>query len=204
MSKRKLTVDDKKSALLDYFHETKEVFQLKELEKMAPRTTGIAQQGIKDILQKLLDDGLVDTSKIGSSVFYWSYPSRTKNEKIGKLEALQKQVSDLQDQIEFSKQELAARSMMDNNPDTIEMEQKNEQLKVKHQTLLEELGHYDENDMPENWENMRQDVKSLYDAANRWTDNIFCVKSWCKKKLNCEDSLLNKQFRIPGDFDYIE
>lgn len=204
MSKRKLTVDDKKSALLDYFHETREVFQLKELEKRASRSTGIAQQGIKDILQKLLDDGLVDTCKIGSSVFYWSYPSRTKNEKLGKLEAFQKQLNDLDGHIEICNQELKTRAMVDQNPETMEMEQKIVQLKVKHQRLLEELGNYDENDLPENWGKMRDDIKGLHDAANRWTDNVFSIKSWCKKKLNCEDSMLDKQFRIPGDFDYLE
>lgn len=204
MSKRKLTVDDKKSALLDYFHETREVFQLKELEKSAPRTTGIAQQGIKDILQKLLDDGLVDTCKIGSSVFYWSYPGRAKNEKMGKLEAFQKQLNDLEGQIEICNQELKARAMVVQNPETIEMEQKIEQLKVRHRNLLEELGDYDENDSPESWEKMRDDAKNLHDAANRWTDNVFSIKSWCKKKLNCEDSMLDKQFGIPGDFDYLE
>lgn len=204
MSKRKLTVDDKKSVLLDYFHETREVFQLKELEKRASRSTGIAQQGIKDILQKLLDDGLVDTCKIGSSVFYWSYPSRTKNEKLGKLEAFQKQLNDLDGHIEICNQELKARVMVDQNPETMEMEQKIVQLKVKHQRLLEELGNYDENDLPENWGKMRDDIKGLHDAANRWTDNVFSIKSWCKKKLNCEDSMLDKQFRIPGDFDYLE
>lgn len=204
MSKRKLTVDDKKSALLDYFYETREVFQLKELEKAAPRTTGIAQQGIKDILQKLLDDGLVDTCKIGSSLFYWSYPDKAKNEKIAKLEGLQKQLNDLESLTEMTKQELAARTSVDNDPESIQLEQENAQLNTKLHTLVAELGDYNENDTPENWEKMRDDVKKLHEAANRWTDNVFTIKSWCKKKLNCEDSLLDKQFRIPEDFDYVE
>ena len=62
------------------------------------------------------------------------------------------------------------------------------------------------------------------DAANRWTgwqlkphssdtpihvytcviaDNVFAVKSWCKNKFGFEDSVINKQFDIPEDFDYI-
>lgn len=46
--------------------------------------------------------------------------------------------------------------------------------------------------------------QKLHEAANRWTDNVFSTKSWCKKKLNCEDSVLDKQFGIPSDFDYLE
>lgn len=202
MSKRKLSLDDKKSALLDYFHETGEVFQLKELEKTAPRSTGIAAQVIKDILQKLLDDGLVDTCKIGSSVIYWSFSDRAKTEKLSKLETLQKQLIDLENQIESCKTQKCAAA--DTDPDTIDMESKIEELKVKHQTLLEELGEYDENDSPDNWEKMQEDTKSLHDAANRWTDNIFSIKSWCKNKFHFEESVINKQFRIPSDFDYIE
>ena len=40
-------------------------------------------------------------------------------------------------------------------------------------------------------------------SVNRWTDNIFSVKTWCKDKFYMEDSLLNKQFGIPEDLDYL-
>jgi len=41
------------------------------------------------------------------------------------------------------------------------------------------------------------------EAVNRWTDNVFAIKSWCKNKFSMEDSMLNKNFGIPQDFDYI-
>lgn len=46
--------------------------------------------------------------------------------------------------------------------------------------------------------------QKLKDAANRWIDNIFATKSWCKKKFFIEDNVLNKQFGIPEDLDYLE
>lgn len=36
------------------------------------------------------------------------------------------------------------------------------------------------------------------------TDNIFAVKSWCKKKFYMEDSEINKNLGIPSNFDYYE
>lgn len=42
------------------------------------------------------------------------------------------------------------------------------------------------------------------EAGNRWTDNIYSVKSWCKKKFFIEDSVIDKQFGIPEDLDYLE
>lgn len=37
---------------------------------------GIVSQSIKEVLQSLVDDGLVQADKIGSSNFFWSFPSQ--------------------------------------------------------------------------------------------------------------------------------
>ena len=71
--------------------------------------------------------------------------------------------------------------------------------------------------------NTGEQTRIAVDATNRWTgkhsrsisaslyntlhavnaDNVFSVKSWCKNKFGLEDSAIDKQFGIPGDFDYI-
>lgn len=40
-------------------------------------------------------------------------------------------------------------------------------------------------------------------ASFLFSDNIFGIKSWAKNKFFVEESLLNKQFSIPEDLDYI-
>lgn len=35
----------------------------------------IVQQSVKEVVQGLIDDGLVNSDKIGPSNYYWSYPS---------------------------------------------------------------------------------------------------------------------------------
>lgn len=45
-----------------------------ELEKIAPKEKGIIMQSVKEVVQSLVDDSLVDTDKIGTSVYFWSYP----------------------------------------------------------------------------------------------------------------------------------
>lgn len=47
---------------------------MQELEKIAPKEKGIISQSVKDVIQNLVDDGLVDTDKIGTSVYFWAYP----------------------------------------------------------------------------------------------------------------------------------
>lgn len=46
----------------------------KELERIAPKEKGIIANSVKDVIQKLVEDGLVDTDKIGNSIYFWAFP----------------------------------------------------------------------------------------------------------------------------------
>ncbi len=46
-------------------------------------------------------------------------------------------------------------------------------------------------------------LQTTVTAVNRWTDNIFNIKSWCKNKFSMEESALDKNFGIPADMDYL-
>ena len=71
---------------MEIFYERKEIFQLKELEKLGPKEKGVTAQSVKDIVQSLVDDGKVDTDKIGTSVYFWAFPSKAMNQCKQKLE----------------------------------------------------------------------------------------------------------------------
>ena len=92
--KRGLSLEVKRKAMLEIFYEKKEFFQLKDLEKIAPKEKGIVVQSVKDVLQSLVDDCMVDTDKIGTSVYYWSFPSKTASIRKQKLELLQKKIEE--------------------------------------------------------------------------------------------------------------
>lgn len=75
MSKKKaLSADEKRTKMLEIFHETQDVFQLKDLEKIAPKEKGVVQQSVKGVVLELADDGLIDSEKIGTSTYYWAFP----------------------------------------------------------------------------------------------------------------------------------
>lgn len=58
-----------------------------------PSTTqGVVSQVIKDVNQSLVDDGLVNTDKIGSSNFYWSFPAAEGIKAQKNLEMIRQQV----------------------------------------------------------------------------------------------------------------
>ncbi|ORY91502.1 Mnd1 family-domain-containing protein [Leucosporidium creatinivorum] len=87
-SKKGLSLEEKRTRLLDLFKETKEFYKLQELEKLAPKTKGITAMSVKEVLQGLVDDGLVKSklvfvsarfrshrSLVPPSSLYWHFPS---------------------------------------------------------------------------------------------------------------------------------
>ena len=75
--------------MMEIFYEKKDFFQLKELEKIAPKEKGIIAQSVKDVVQSLVDDGMVDSDKIGTSVYFWAFPSKAVNNRRQKLSYLE-------------------------------------------------------------------------------------------------------------------
>uniref|UniRef100_A0A8C7E9C2 Meiotic nuclear divisions 1 n=1 Tax=Nothoprocta perdicaria TaxID=30464 RepID=A0A8C7E9C2_NOTPE len=81
--------EEKRARMMEIFFETKDVFQLKDIEKIAPKEKGITSMSVKEILQSLVDDGMVDTDRIGTSNYFWAFPSKALHARKRKLEELQ-------------------------------------------------------------------------------------------------------------------
>ena len=74
MGKKGISWDEKRKRILDIYYEKKEVFNLKEIEKLGVKK-GVIIQAIKDVNQSLIDDNLVEQDKIGIGSFFWALPS---------------------------------------------------------------------------------------------------------------------------------
>uniref|UniRef100_A0A4W2H4H1 Tripartite motif containing 2 n=1 Tax=Bos indicus x Bos taurus TaxID=30522 RepID=A0A4W2H4H1_BOBOX len=182
----------------------KDVFQLKDMEKIAPKEKGITAMSVKEVLQSLVDDGMVDCERIGTSNYYWAFPSKALHARKRKLEVLDSQLSEgnqkyanLQKSIEKAKvgrHETEERTML--AKELSSLRDQREQLKA-------EVEKYRECD-PQVVEEIRQANQVAKEAANRWTDNIFAIKSWAKRKFGFEENKIDKNFGIPEDFDYID
>ena len=85
-NKKCLSLEDKWKRMMEIFYELKDVFLLKDMEKIAPKSKGITPMSVKDVLTSLVDDGLVDTDKIGTSVYFWAFPSKASQARKRKLE----------------------------------------------------------------------------------------------------------------------
>nr|XP_015102467.2 meiotic nuclear division protein 1 homolog [Vicugna pacos] len=202
--KKGLSAEEKRARMMEIFFETKDVFQLKDMEKIAPKEKGITAMSVKEVLQSLVDDGMVDCERIGTSNYYWAFPSKALHARKRKLEALESQLSEgnqkhanLQKSIEKAKigrHETEERTML--TKELSSLRDQREQLKA-------EVEKYRECD-PQVVEEIRQANILAKEAANRWTDNIFAIKSWAKRKFGFEENKIDKNFGIPEDFDYID
>ncbi|GMF42827.1 unnamed protein product [[Candida] boidinii] len=61
-----LSLEDKNKKLLDWFEKKHDVHSIKEVEVKASKETGISSMQIKDILQNLIDENLINSEKCGT------------------------------------------------------------------------------------------------------------------------------------------
>lgn len=202
--KRGVSAEEKRSRMLELFYEKKDVFQLKELEKIAPKEKGIVAQSVKDVVQALVDDGLVDTEKVGTSVYFWAFPSKAVNNRKRKINELNNKVNEAGKKAKKLEEQVT--EAQSGREDSDERNDLLKDLAEKKQTLTDlksKIEKYKDCD-PEVLEQVKKEIVLYRESANRWTDNIFAIKSWCKNKFFIEEATLNKQFEIPEDLDYIE
>ncbi|KAI9473719.1 MAG: meiotic nuclear division protein 1 [Benjaminiella poitrasii] len=202
MSRKGLSLDEKRKRIEHIFHETGEFYQLKDIEKIGSKK-GVVLQSIKDVLMSLVDDGLVMTDKIGTSNYFWSYPSAAIETKRNKLSDLSERVDK-----ETERKEQLERSIEEAREDREETEER-EQLLVElkeHQKLSKELKaelqKYKDND-PALYEAKEIAIKVAKEAVNRWTENIWEVESYCVNKFGMERKVFDQTFDIDDNFDTI-
>ncbi|KAJ7565272.1 hypothetical protein O6H91_02G054600 [Diphasiastrum complanatum] len=204
--KRGLSLQEKREQILQIFYESQDFFLLRELEKLGPRK-GVISQTVKDVVQSLVDDDLVFKDKIGTSVYFWSLPSRAGNQlrqvrlKLeADYEATKKQRCELQlqkESLKVGREESDEREMALTDLNKLENQ---------HRALKEELQLYADND-PATLEAMGSACGIAHQAINRWTDNIFALQQWCSNNFPEAKERLEhayKEVGITEDLDYVD
>ncbi|XP_066140524.1 meiotic nuclear division protein 1 homolog [Euwallacea fornicatus] len=203
MSKKGVSLEEKKSRMLDLLYETGECYQLKELEKLAPKLKGVVANSVKDVIQRLLDDGLIESDKLGNSIFFWAFPGKVLKANKRKLEEVNIQYENTSKKLKLMETTIQHASVNEEESALSQTLTEITALEIDIATLKKKLDEMKEND-PHKFDDMKEKTKGLREAVNRWTDNIFAVKTWCKKKFFMDDKTLDKQFGIPEDLDYVE
>ncbi|KAI9229145.1 MAG: meiotic nuclear divisions 1 [Piptocephalis tieghemiana] len=190
---------EKKTRLLALFHESKDVYQLKDLEKIAPKAKGIVQQSVKDVLQQLVDEGAVTCEKIGTSNYYWSFPSASIQALRTKVAEQEEENASASDQLEALQKEIAALKELQEDTCLRDLEE----AKEMHRNLQAQLAKYSECD-PAALDRMVHDTESARKEANLWTENIWVIQSYCRNKFMLEPRDFARNFQLGDDFDVID
>ncbi|KAK9102248.1 hypothetical protein Sjap_019502 [Stephania japonica] len=204
--KRGLSLEEKREKMLQIFYDSQDFFLLKELEKSGPKK-GVISQSVKDVIQSLVDDDLVSKDKIGSSIYFWSFPSCAGNQ-------LRNAYHKLEADLKSNKKRLSELNAQRDNlkkgrEESDEREEALAQLKAietKYNSLKDEMGQYAEND-PAALEAIKNATEVARAAANRWTDNIFTLRQWCSNNFpQAKEQLehLYAEVGVTDDFDYLE
>ncbi|CAH8523767.1 unnamed protein product [Schistosoma turkestanicum] len=204
MSKKKgLSLNEKRQRMLDFFYEKKDFFQLKELERLCQKEKGINSMSVKDVLMSLVHDGLVDTDKIGTSVYFWAFPSKAAQKLKCNIEKLTADIQSTRNQICKTTKTLDEALLK--REDTEERNRVINELTEQKRLLeslsleLQNLKKYD----PDRLLELKEQELVALDSVNRWTDNIFVIKSWLNNKFSLDEATFCRQFEIPENFDYI-
>ena len=179
------------------------MYTLKELEKIGPKL-GVVSQSVKEVVTSLADDNLIETDKIGVSVYFWCFPAKERIK-------LEKECDDLKIRIEASKTELLSlenklKELEKKCPETqerAELEQKYEAAKEEHIEL--------ENKIKVNsaysfsaFKEMEEKIEKAKALANVYTDNIFeCISMLKKKRPDLTETDIYNHFEIPAEIDNI-
>uniref|UniRef100_A0A6U4KZ14 Meiotic nuclear division protein 1 homolog n=1 Tax=Phaeomonas parva TaxID=124430 RepID=A0A6U4KZ14_9STRA len=204
MGKKKgLSAEEKALKIKEIYHTTLDVFNLKEIEKLAS-AKGVVEKTVKDVNKGLVDDNEVDAEKIGSGMFFWSFPSK-------KFQQLQTQIQNHQDEIDNCESQIASIEKQ------LEIERRTRPPSESRKRKLAELGELQELDKkqrvqeealaendPEELARLEQATKLCKDRANQWTENIWEIKSWLVKKRNMDPKRVDAMIGITADFDYVD
>jgi hypothetical protein len=200
--KKGKSLEEKRETLLKIYHDTKQPFNLKEIEKVGS-AAGVVQQVIKEVNQSLVDDSLVQSDKIGSGVFFWSFPSKELQNRLVKKEglevALQRSEASVTAMREAKLRAEEGRGSADRPHKMARLEALAEEAKSLTAVLEVNL----QND-PEEVRRIEKAGDKLKDSANRWVDNTYAVKSFLTKKRGMASREVDKYLGIDDNFDYFD
>ncbi|EKM80952.1 hypothetical protein AGABI1DRAFT_71597 [Agaricus bisporus var. burnettii JB137-S8] len=203
MPSRGLSAEEKRVKLLEIFHESKDFYQLKELEKLGPKLKGIVSQSVKDVLQSLVDDGLVQADKIGSSNFFWSFPSQQGANVRARLSKANNITDSINNQLKDTKavieSEQALRKHSNERKQALELHAK---LSDELAAIDKELEGYGDAD-PAKYEESKRSVVLAKEASLRWTDNYCILMSHFCRERGIESGDIRRHLGIPDDYEDI-
>mmetsp|Transcript_29114 Transcript_29114/g.48950 ORF Transcript_29114/g.48950 Transcript_29114/m.48950 type:complete len:175 (-) Transcript_29114:942-1466(-) len=154
--------------------------------------------------QSLVDDNLVVSDKIGSANFFWSFPSKAYQDQIVRRQNLER----VKNEYETSKVQLEERICEARTDrcggDRAQKLQRLALLREEEFNCDTQLDQLKVNDPEEILKVERIALNINKAAADRWTDNVWTIKSYLTKRKGLSGKEVDRMLRIDSSFDYAE
>ena len=181
MKKKKgMSLEDKRQILLSLFKNDHSFFHYKEIEKHCTQHK-INFMIVKDLLQGILADNLVETEKIGSSSFYWSLPTRVLAAKKNTLKRENERKETINSDIENTNKKIQeCKNLRKNSDRQQKLDELDDYLKKKEEydKIIKGFRKFD----PERYEKLINENKSYVQLYDNWADNIYTLEQWLRTK----------------------
>jgi hypothetical protein len=203
MAPKGKSLEEKRQCILKLYHERKQPFNLKEIEKEGSKL-GVVQQSIKDVNASLVDDKYVQNDKIGSGVFFWAFPSKALKDRTNEIDLMEgssARINQTMEILEAEKRE--AQESRVQGPERERNMAKLEKLKAREVELNYVLEANKMND-PAEVKRIEVQANTNREHANRWVDNTWAAKSYLVKKKGINSKEADKYLGIKDDFDYFD
>lgn len=142
---------------------------------------GVVQQTVKDMNQSLVDDFLVFSDKIGSANFFWSFPSKAFQDLSVRKANTQASINQAHQNIAQTTVSISEGKANRCANDRANLMAELGALKAQNDRLDSQLEQLKVND-PEEIKRVEKLALVNKSAADRWTDNIWQIKSFMTKK----------------------
>lgn len=179
----------------------KTVYNLKEIETLGAKA-GVILQTVKDVLQSLLDDNLVDTDKIGAGNFYWAFLSKAQTNRERRLAALDQEMTDLRNERKL------LQSKLEEEVKSRQQTETRENALSEYSTLQAELAGVNREleelrkTQPEYIQECAERAERSRTEGNRYTDEIYAMMAFMKKTMMVREEDVKRQFGLPEELDY--
>ncbi|CCE83822.1 Piso0_004411 [Millerozyma farinosa CBS 7064] len=204
--KKGVSAEEKKERVLDFFTHVHSFYTLKELEKEAAKYAKISPMIVKEVVQQLIDDNLVNCEKCGTTNLYWSF----KYERIRKQEQayqrLEKQLADLQEKqvaltekIQSAKLQRTAKSKFGQRSALLTELNSLVTQKSDFENLIDKYS----NSNPDALQQAQKENHNLVRAIDLYTDSIESTIYYFTRVIAAplSDEQLRAEFGIPQEFE---
>lgn len=193
-----MSLDEKRSKLLEFFTREHMFYNIKEVEAQGSKFTGVHPMQIKELLQTLVDDGMVNAEKCGVTTLYWCF-EYDKHKKMKVLvERSQNKNDDLTKEIQSIVKSIKIEKEKRTKGNGEVMIQKIANLKKEKKALQEKMSS-SAFDM-DRVESIKKELQIEISNGEIYTDNIESLIYYFNKKNGIEREMFKQELGIPDEF----